>query len=498
MEMTNPENSIKSVILNSNPIVFRFNNGSKKNMEILINALDKILNETRKSFMKAPLEYIVRECVYNADKSNYKRIHFTHMNLDIKNSDDYYTGIKSFANDYREKIDVYTKELENYKYYTEVEYLIKDNILSIIVKNNNLPISQEIAKVQKLLEKSKAIRDVAEAYMAVGDSSEGAGLGLITIILMLRSLGLDEKSFRFSIDRPRNETVTKIDIPLNSIAEMHLEELSDIIAKEIKFLPQFPEKLTELQKVLSSKEIDFSKVAGVIQSDILLTAELLKIVNSAQYMLPQKVGNIMNAISLIGIKGLKNLIYSYGVQNIMIKHYGQLDELWTHSYLCASYAYNIAKKYKMKDIMDDAYISGILHDIGKIIIYNSHPGLIGRINSFSKEKGIEGNIIENISLGSNHAKIGAMMAQKWNFPDNIVSAIGFHHQPQLSKDEHRIITSIAYLANMLTRAHRQDFSIMDIEKPVLEIFGIKSEIELKALIDELNDLYKLQSRKDKE
>lgn len=498
MEGSPSKDAIKAAIMKGEVISYHFSYITGNHTESLLSALNVILEEKNKMYMKEPAGFFVREFVSNANKSNLKRVHFQSLGLDMKDSDTYYEGMKTFAKDFREKLELYNRDIEKQRLYTQVEFQIKDNNLAIIVKNSGIPTPQESAKVQSYVEKSKTMRDPAEAFLMIGDMSEGAGLGVITGMMMLRNLGLDEKSFSFFADRQNKETVAKITIPLDTIMESQIEELSDVIVKEIELMPTFPEKISRLQELLSAEEIDFAKVADVIQSDYALTAELLKIVNSAQYMLPQKVSNITNAISLVGIKGLKNLIISYGAQELLKRHFGRFDRFWDHAYRCASYAYYIAKEYKMKDIIDDAYIGGILHDIGKIILVHKYPKLIDKIKGFCSDKGIKNNMIEKLAVGSSHAKIGAEMARRWNFPEFIISSIANHHNPLLAPDENRKIVFVVYMADMLTHCHDYGFSFAGLEPKVLEAFGIKSEKEFFDLEKILNDYYYQQQSKGRE
>ncbi len=91
-----------------------------------------------------------------------------------------------------------------------------------------------------------------------------------------------------------------------------------------------------------------SRIAGKIATDPALTADLLKLVNSAHYMLPRRVNNILQAVKIVGMKGLRNLLYSYGAQQIMGEKYAEMKTLWDHSYRTAFYAFMLARSFKQK------------------------------------------------------------------------------------------------------------------------------------------------------
>ena len=182
-----------------------------------------------------------------------------------------------------------------------------------------------------------------------------------------------------------------------------------------------------------------------------MTADLLKLVNSAAYMMAKKVDNIVDAVKLVGLRGIKNLLYSYGTLKILDDGAADKKKLWDHSYRTAYYAYNLAKNFKanVKGLLDDAYVGGMLHDMGKIIFSSVHPDLLDKIRGFCKDKEIPSDTFEGIVGGMNHAEIGARIAEKWNFPESLVAAIRYHHEPSLESRASSATSSIVvYLANV--------------------------------------------------
>jgi putative nucleotidyltransferase with HDIG domain len=227
-----------------------------------------------------------------------------------------------------------------------------------------------------------------------------------------------------------------------------------------------------------------SVIAQQISVDPALTAGLLKTVNSAQYMLAKKVDNIPEAVKMVGIRGIKNLLYSYGTQKILGDNTEDKKRLWEHSYKTAYYAYNLSKNFKKDpELPDDAYVGGILHDMGKIVFSNVHPHLLARIKKFCSEKKFPASTFEDLSAGMNHAEIGALIAEKWNFPEGLIVAIRYHHDPVSAPREHRTLTETVYLANMLCEYENGAVSFDQFEPDVLNSFGIASKKQLDALLE---------------
>ena len=121
------------------------------------------------------------------------------------------------------------------------------------------------------------------------------------------------------------------------------------------------------------------------------------------------------------------------------------------------------------------YVGGILHDLGQIVIASLHPDLLDRITKVCKDKGIPAKMLENFSVGLNHAEVGALIAQKWNFPEALVSAIRYHHEPSPGNAASRDIVYCVYLANAICDIERDRIGFDQVSTAVLRDFGIETQ-----------------------
>jgi putative nucleotidyltransferase with HDIG domain len=300
----------------------------------------------------------------------------------------------------------------------------------------------------------------------------------------MKKIGLTEECF--NIDTEDGETVASITIPFSDVHLEQLETLTQTIVKEVETLPQFPDNIVNLQRLVADKDSEISAIAREISVDPSLTADLLKLVNSASFMLPKRVDNIVEAVKLVGTKGVRNLLYSYGAQKTLGEKYGEkyaeMRALWQHSYRAALYAYLLAKGFKRrKEILDDVYVGGILHDLGQIVIAAMHPELLERITQVVREKGITGRLLENFTVGLNHAEVGALIARKWNFPEQLVDAIRFHHEPTQAPQSSRDIVNCVYLANAICDVEREKIGWDQLENAVLRDFGIETREQFDTI-----------------
>jgi HD-like signal output (HDOD) protein len=438
------------------------------------------LRQAEQEKLKDYIVYCVQELTGNAKKANTKRIYFTERGLDLANPEDYKMGMATFKEDTLKDIGHYLQLQKEWGLYIKLILQYKQNIISIEVRNNVTATRTELIRIHDKLARSRQYNNLEEAMSKVLDDSEGAGLGLVILALMLKKMGLDDDNF--DILGNEKETIARITIPLDKTRVENLAVLSRDIVENVDSLPQFPENIMHVQRLIGDPNSGMLDIARQISRDPALTGDLLKIVNSAQYMLSKKVDSIPEALKLVGIRGIKNLLFSYGTQKILGEEGQEKKALWSHSYKTAFYAFNLVKNFKEeRNLLDDVYVGGILHDMGKIVFSNVHPKLLARIKSFCVEKNLPASTFEDLAAGMNHAEIGALVAKKWNFPEGLVMAIRFHHDPLSAPAEYKDLVYTVYLANLLCEYEAGNASFDQFEPTVLEEFGITSKKHLDSL-----------------
>lgn len=446
--------------------------------------LEVFLQETGFDHLVTPVSYCVKELAVNAKKANTKRVYFKDRSLDIESMADYDEGMKSFKQQTLDNIDYYLAKQKAAGLYVKLVLRARQKTLTISVHNNVEITRKEQMRVFDRIARSRAFESMEEAFSAVLDNTEGAGLGIVILILMLKKIGLDEEAFELEYEN--GETVARITIPLTQIRLEQIDALTQAVVAEVNTLPQFPENLIYLQKLIADPESDIQDIARQVSTDPSLTADLLKQVNSALYMLPKRIDNIVEAVKLVGMRGLRNLLYRYGTQKIMEQKYAEMRQLWRHSYLVAYFAHNLAKRTRRRnEVLDDVYVGGILHDLGKIVANSLHPDLLEKIKRFCAEKEIPESMLESFSVGLNHAEIGALIASNWNFPDQLVDAIRFHHEPRKAEEEHRDVVNLVYLANAFYYLDEGTYDFDQIDRSVLDRYNLGSEEEVRALVAQL-------------
>ena len=477
---------IKRAARNSIPLSIKSYTLPHETEEYLERILSVFLDEFGQEQIRDRIAYCLKELAVNAKKANTKRVFFKERNLDITNHTDYNEGMKDFKRATLDNIQHYLQLQKDEGLYIKVIFHARARTFVVSVKNNVEISRKEQMRVYDRIARSRAFESMEEALSTVLDDSEGAGLGIVIMVLMLKKIGLGEDAF--DIDVENGETVATLTIPFSEVHVEDLASLSREIVAEIDELPQFPENIVYLQKLISDPDSEITDIARQISMDPSLTADLLRLVNSAKFMLPERVDNIVEAVKFVGLRGLRNLLYQQGTQMLLDKNQVWL---WEHSYKAAFYAYTLAKYFKRKkDILDDVYVGGILHDMGKIIFSSVHPQLLDKIQNFCKNRGIDRDLIEDMSAGLNHAEIGALIAEKWNFPEILISSIRYHHEPFNASPEARDTVYTVYLANVFCDVETGAIVFDQIDRDALKSFNISSENQLNQIHERLKSAYK--------
>ncbi len=450
--------------------------------------LGTFLEELGRGFLRDSLAYCLRELAVNAKKANTKRVYFEEKGLNLEDEADYGAGMNTFKTETLENISYWLDKQEAAGLYVKLVFHIQGRELHIKIANNTVITRKEQIRIYDRIARSRAFRTMEEAMTSVLDDSEGAGLGIVILVLMLRKIGLDEEAF--DIDVEGNETVARLIIPMDATKKEHLSEISKELTNYIESLPQFPESIVELRKLLDDPEVEMTDIARVLGRDPSLTADLLKTVNSARYMLARRMDNVVEAVKVVGLRGLRQMLYSYGTQRVLGD--GANNEttrrLWEHSQRTAFFAYGIAKNVcKRKDILDDVYVGGILHDMGKIVFSNLDPDTVERVRKFSESRGIPSTVFEDMANGIDHAEVGARLAERWNFPEILIASIRYHHTPFKAKTPFRDVVSIVYLANEIAKLDHDGYEQLDAR--VLRIVGITGREQLRQVQERLASQY---------
>ncbi|HBD93627.1 MAG: hypothetical protein A2015_14875 [Spirochaetes bacterium GWF1_31_7] len=435
------------------------------------------------------LNYIVKELVTNAEKANLKRIYFDNKGFDINNNDEYENAIATFRNDMLFNYDEYIETAKSRGYYVELLMSTVDRKMIIEVKNNSELVKKEIERIKNKMQIAARFNSMEEVIQEVLDQTEGAGFGLILSVLILRKLGVDENVI--NIGSKDSKTTFRISLPIDLVNDKKGDVIAEEVVKAVDDIPQFPQHFIEVINVLNKPDSTFEVIGTIAKKDPSFVAALLKTANSAIYSLPKKVENINDAISLIGINGVKNFVFTYSTSKALMNKYNidEITRMITHAQEVTLYAALLADKFKKRTLKDNLFVAGMLHDLGKIIIRGINQKLSDHIQQVCESKGINNYIIESLTNGYNHAIIGAKLAEKWNFPDFLTESIQFHHIPLQASDKNIDLVSIVYLADIISYYKDAKYKFSEINMQVLKRFGINTKGDFDVLIKPFIEKY---------
>lgn len=453
--------------------------------------LAEFLHQLGQDHMISYLVYCQQELITNAKKANTKRVYFQEKNLDITNPEDYEKGMATFKEDTLNNVNYYLEKQKHAGFYIKLILQFRNNKIKLEVRNNATLVLDEYKRIHDKICRVQQYTSIEEALSKVIDDSEGAGLGLIIMILMLQKIGLAEDSFNTICEN--GETITRIILPLNQKTEYELNVISEEFKNAIEAIPQFPENIARLSRLLGDPKAQMSEIAMQISNDVALTAELLKQVNSAAFALSVPCKNISDAVKLLGIRGIKNMLFTVGSLKTFASVSGNNEKLWKHAYQVAFYSYNLAMNFCAKDhaVVEDSYVCGLLHDMGKIIFESAHPDYLESVKSICNAKGISSELFEKIVSGVNHGEIGARIAEKWNFPESLVEVIRYHHSPENARERDRLLVSLVNLADSISHYQEFELEYYQFDPDVLALFNIASETALARISEKFKEAFSL-------
>jgi len=231
---------------------------------------------------------------------------------------------------------------------------------------------------------------------------------------------------------------------------MEKEEKIKRIMAQVKSFPGMPATAAKLLRILEDADSTAAQIEAVLRYDAGLTANILKLTNSAYFGIPSKVSSVKQAIMLLGWKRLLQLVMTMCMSTVMKKPVAGYDlsqgDLWRHSLAVSVAAEAVVKALKIPDA-EEVFTAALLHDVGKLVLGGFVKDELVQINSMVA-KDIPFEVAEYIVIGADHAEIGASILKKWDFPENLVNAVNWHHNPETCEN-HCILSDIVHIANSI-------------------------------------------------
>jgi len=243
---------------------------------------------------------------------------------------------------------------------------------------------------------------------------------------------------------------------INDLAKLMVYDLDAQLVEKINGLgaiPILPDIYLRLEKELCRSTFSMNRIAEIIQADPLMVARILHIAHSSFYNIPSGVTNLLQAINFLGVNIVKTLVLYvkvFSLRDVSPETRSVLKEIKTHSIHVAKFSKAMMEKETNdKKMIELAYISGLIHDVGKIVLLQlndkqKHSSYAQNIHSSNSHE------MEQKLFGVSHISVGSYILRLWGFQDEIIEAVARHHDSTILENKALSLKEIVFIANVFS------------------------------------------------
>ena len=231
-----------------------------------------------------------------------------------------------------------------------------------------------------------------------------------------------------------------------------MPDLQKVIGR-IDSLPTLPTVVARINQLIDDPTASAGDINEVISHDLALSAKILKLVNSAFYGFPRRISSMTHAVVILGFNTVRNIALSafvFDAFDTRALPFGHRN-FWIHSVGVGVAADSLAVRSGMP-VSDDAFVGGLLHDVGKVVMHQFLPAEFAAVLERAKRQDITFLEAELAEGQAGHAEVGALLMENWKLPERLVATLRYHHRPEEAPDAHRQIAAVAHAADVLARA----------------------------------------------
>jgi putative nucleotidyltransferase with HDIG domain len=210
-----------------------------------------------------------------------------------------------------------------------------------------------------------------------------------------------------------------------------------------------PDSVLALLDIIEDPTVGADKLIPIVEHDPGLSAGLLKLCNSPMYCFKRRIGSPSEAMVLVGNLTFARLCFTLSLEPVLhqdLPGYSlDMDTLWQHSMATAYGAAFLMSAIGRKDLRDRAFTAGLLHDIGKLVLDGNLAAATEQDPGESPQEANSGGItldFERRKTGFDHAEVGAALIESWNFPDELVGGIRWHHDPGQAGSDRKLAQAL--------------------------------------------------------
>ena len=263
-------------------------------------------------------------------------------------------------------------------------------------------------------------------------------------------------------------------------AEDYLAKMDACVAR----MPQLPPTIGKIMAICNDPQGSPAELNRAISIDPVLTARVLKLINSAYYGMRQEISSLVRAVVMLGMNTIKNLALSSAIMSTMGKHrrFGNLDptHFWRHCLGVGAVCRTIAQTRGIPSgEQEEFFIMGLLHDLGKILLNSCFTDDYGRLLSSGESAPDPLHVRESKLFGRDHAAVGRMILERWNLRSRVAAAVGGHHDPlapEFRQDEAAAVVAVADdYVNYCRVGNSGAQAVTDLQPELLGVLGLDHE-----------------------
>lgn len=442
--------------------------------------LNYFLIQCHQEHMVDNLGFCLGELLTNSKKANTKRVYFQEQKLDINDEMQYQQGMVSFKEDMLSNLAHYLELQKQAGLYIKLILQLTDDGIRIEIRNNSILTKSEKKRILEKLRVAEKYEEPQQVVSLMVDQTEGAGLGIIIIILMLRKIGLSRNNYK--VFCTEDETVTQMLLPLNKEINEQMDSLYEAFIEALNTIPVFEGTLKEFADAAQKATDD--ELINIITKDISLAAVLLKAAAAKGY----SCSRISNAFEVLGRDEVVKLI---SVENPVfreIKKEQDVRNFWQHEYDVAYYAYNIAKNTPEFEFnLEEVFVCALFHDIECLLLEVATDEQKLAVKKLADNLDETGLLYELFLKDFGHSRGCYKLAQTWGLPETVAQVVRYHNNPSFAPEEIKHIVYAVYLADILQYYEQGKAEYYQINKEALDFFGIHSKGQLDFMIKQLKN-----------
>jgi HD-like signal output (HDOD) protein len=277
-----------------------------------------------------------------------------------------------------------------------------------------------------------------------------------------------------SIEEKRRKTISKLD--------------------SIRSLGFIPKIMFDVSQLIKSEPGNAIKLAGTISKDLGLTTKVLTIANSPLYGLTRKVSSLEFALILMGTEEVVQIVTAVSLADAIkfrsTEKFNYMD-YWKHSMIVGASAKDIARRVGLPDLSGEAFLAGMLHDVGIQLITKYFIDEFYEILNLVKTGEVFHNA-EKKALGLTHQEIGKYLAQKWKLPDTLAEALEYHHVPSQAPQS-SVLAAIVHLADSMTQEFKIGSCYWDndiyFDVAIIDILGFNSAEKMASFVADYQEIF---------